>query len=625
MKNSYNRYDMSTVENREKTVRTLCEEAKVHKADISEKFRKLDEYYHNQHYTKEQITQIAAERGWDFVPPVLPDPFIQVESQIDPIRPDFEFKGRDNDLDSQKAKVRQDVVNFILYNNKTDDMMPTNERHSKKLGDAFWKIAFDGSITGPGFIGDITIGNPSPANIFPDPSAYDLDDCEYVDYIYRIHERKAWRTFNTRAQRDILSKIKTSASHGDTEIFTREQSARIDDHTYQVVEHWYRDDDGDIACSVQVEYKEVQWIKKYWKNTRNSGNKMYPFVMYCDIPNDQSFWDIGEIEMIFDLVDTADREFLMAVLHDMFSADDLIVCEDDALKDGTTINKSPDGIVWVKPNKKDSIKRLGGLASNINALQMIEFIKKKIQETNGNFDPNQGNAPPANVKTLGGMQLLNEQGNRRTNIKKADRETGFRRLYELIDWTALEFYNTERMIMIRGKSKSEQDRAFSFNSDSIRTFDQKLYTRKLDEAYSQGIEVTPEMEQEFADEATYYPRIDAEIITTDAIRQSKALMTQATSDIANQLDNINPAKAELIKSNVETLGLPNEQEIKQAIDQSLQPQMGMLGIPQQGMPQGQQIHPVDQVLQALSPEQRDDLLSLPQDKQVAIIRQIMGG
>jgi hypothetical protein len=62
----------------------------------------------------------------------------------------------------------------------------------------------------------------------------------------------------------------------------------------------------------------------------------------------------------------------------MFDADDLIVCEDEALKDGTNIEKAPGGIVWMKPTKKDAIKRLGGLGSNLNARDMITFIHEKI-------------------------------------------------------------------------------------------------------------------------------------------------------------------------------------------------------------------------------------------------------
>lgn len=630
MKKELDRYAMDSKENREKTVKTLFEEAKIHKSAITKKFILLDEYYHNKHYTKEQITQLAAEKGWDFVPPVLPDPFIQVESQIDPLRPEFTFKGRDDDMDSTNAKIRQDVVEFILYNNKLDDLMPENERTLKKLGTACWKVSFDGSITGPGFVGDIVIGGPDGANIFPEKSAYCVDDCEFIDYAYRMHKMKARRTFKNSAK--VFDEISTSASQSDTEIYTREQGS-IDDDTYQVVEHWYKDDEGDIACSIQIENKEVKFIPKYWKNTRFSGNKMYPLIIYYDIPDNKSFWGTGEIETVWDLVDAADREFLMAILADSFDADDLLIVEENCLKDGTTISKTPGGIVWVKDNRKEGIKRLGDTGSNINALNMIQFIHEKIQETNGNFDSAQGKEP-IRVTTSSGIAQLNERANKRSDIKKADRSTGFRRLYELTDWSALEFYNTDRMIMIRGKSKQEKDRSFSFNSDSIRNFDKRKYESMLEQANSGGETITPgENDQALAEQSFYYPRIDTEIITTDGVKQSKAFMTQATNEMSAQLDNpMTPAKAEVVKSQVEMMGLPNEQQIKEAIDQSTQQPMQQPGMMQQQMQQGQQMpqqqqqmHPVDQVLQALTPEQLKHFMSLPQDQQIEMINKTLGG
>ena len=42
-----------------------------------------------------------------------PDPYLQVESQITSELPEFEFRGRDDDLDSARARQREDVVRYI--------------------------------------------------------------------------------------------------------------------------------------------------------------------------------------------------------------------------------------------------------------------------------------------------------------------------------------------------------------------------------------------------------------------------------------------------------------------------------------------------------------------------------
>jgi hypothetical protein len=620
-----NTWDMSNKSAREKQVKRDFALAYIRNLPHQKKLVEYDDYYNNEHYSKDQIVALAAEKGWDFVPPVLPDPFIQVESLIDPKRPDFIFKGREGN-DFEKAKERQDAVEYVLYDNKIDDMIPAQERRVNKGGDFFWKVAFDGSIKGPGYIGKITVGDPDASNMFPlHPNIKDLDEQEMVFYVYPIHRRAACRKWGKK-----IDDLSTNNTQFETEIYSNTPRISEDDDMLQVIEAWYKDDDGDIACSVQIDFTEVQFIKKYWINTAASGNKMYPFVQGCKIPVDKSFWNKGEIEAIKDLVDTGDREFLMAVLHDCFDADDMIVCERNALEDGTTIQKTPGGIIYVKDGKRSAIGRLGDMGTNYKSLEMIEFIHQKIQETNGNFDPNQGKAPPSNVKTLGGMQLLNDKGEARKDLKKADRNSAYRRLYELIDWTILEFYNQSRIIQIRGnvdfnnKNKEAiqagqmeaKPTTMEFNSDNYKVFDRRMYETLMNQAISNGEEVEPGVnDEEYYRASVYYPGLDTEIILSNPIQQSKAFTVQATSDIANQMENLTPAKAELLKSSVENMGLPNGQEIKNAIDQStIQP-----------VQQAPGMHPVDQMLSQLTPEQQDDLLSRSPEEQATMLKQLMGG
>lgn len=602
-------WDMSTKEARERQVTRDFETVKTHKAPITKKFQTLDDYYNNKHYTREQILKIAQDKGWNFIPPVLPDPFIQVESMIDPDVPVPEFKGRDDDIDSMKAKQREEVVKYICYNNKIDDMNPSNERRLNKLGDAFWKVSFDGSIQGLGYVGDIVIGNPDPANIFPDPSAYDIDDCEYIIYAFRMHRRKARRVFGK-----IIDTIQNDNNHADTEIYNHtwdDMSTKYsgDDDTLQIVEYWYKDDKGDIACSIQVNGTEVKHIPKYWIDTAASGNKMYPFVQYCKIPVDKSFWNKGEIEPILDLVDSADREFLSAIMNDMFNANDITIIEKGALDPGQTFSGVPGEVVTVKDGRINGIRRLSGLNTNINSLNMINFIHEKIMETNGNFESSQGKEP-MRVTTVGGIAQLNERANARKELKKADRKTGFRRLYELIDWTALEFYNTDRIILIRGNG-DEPDRPEKFNSRNFREIDQNRVEKIYEKAVLDGM--TPDEALEIAkSNAFYYPKVDIEINVGEGVKNSKAFTLAATEQLANT--NITPANKEIVKSQIDIMDLPNKEDIKDSIDEAIQPQ-GQ-GADTQAI--------IDQALAGLTPEQ---LAQLEADPQLMdeFVNEVMGG
>jgi hypothetical protein len=636
-------WDMSSKEARERQVIRDFETAKTHKSIITEKLRTLDDYYNNKHYTRDQIQKISEQKGWNFIPPVLPDPFIQVESQIDPDVPIPEFKGRDDDIDSVKAKQREEVVNYISYNNRIDDMNTTNERRLNKFGDAFWKVSFDGSIQGIGFVGDIVIGNPDPANIFPDPSAYDIDDCEYIIYAFRMHRRKARRVFGSK-----VDEIQNDNNHGDTEIYNNAWSETnvntLDDDTLQVLEYWYRDDKGDIACSININGTEVKHIPKYWINTASSGNKMYPFVQYCKIPVDKSFWNKGEIETIMDLVDSADREFLSAIMNDMFNANDITLIEQNALADGQTLSGVPGETCTVREGKINGVRRLGGLNNNINAINMIQFIHDKIMETNGNFDSAQGKEP-LRVTTSSGIAQLNERANARKEIKKADRKTGFRRLYELIDWTALEFYNTDRLILIRGKG-NEPDQTTVFNSENLKTLDETKADKIYERAMLDGLSNEEALEM-VKSNAYYYPKVDITIAVGDGVKHSKAFTLAATEQLAKTV--INPMNKEIVKAQIDIMDLPNKEDIKDSIDEAIQPQpqqeekpnlaINFKDLPPEGkvqlaaqagiqinqlVPQQDQQAIIDEVISQLSPEELEKLEANPKLME-EFVNNVMGG
>ncbi|KJS84993.1 MAG: hypothetical protein JM58_09500 [Peptococcaceae bacterium BICA1-8] len=605
-------YDMSSAENRARQGIEDYENAKTSKDPITEKFKTLNDYYNNIHYTSNQIQELADKYGWDFGEdiPVLPEAFIHVETQIDDVVPTMQFNGRDDDLDSEKAKVREQVVDFILYNNHIDELNLDNERALNELGNAFWKVSFDGSIKGPGFIGEIIIGNPDPANMFPDPNAYEMDECEFVAYSYRMHKRKARREFGK-----IIDKLTSdNAARDDTEIYHNDHLDNIEiqlDDTVQVIEYWYRDDEGDIACSIVIDQTEVKHIPKYWKNTRFSGNQMFPFIKYGKIPMRKSFWDKGEIESIKPLNDAADREFITALLNNMFMSNDIVLMEDDALSEGQEPKSLPGAIWKTKPNKINAVKRLGGVTNSGNSIQMMEFIVAKIQETTGNFESAQGKEP-VRVTTASGIAQLNERAQARKLVKQAGRIQGFRRLAELIDWTALEFYNTDRMILVRGKEQDEQNQTIAYNSDKMRNFDKQRYEQLMENAMQKGVEVPPEMEQDFADTSFYYPKVDIEISVGDGIKKSKAFTLSALQELS--AIQITPQNAPIVKMIVEILDLPTKKEILEQIDM----------LTQQTQANGQ-AEGFEQAFAQLTPEEQEAFTNAPLEEQQAIMNEMMGG
>ena len=594
-------FDMTTREKRQRQVARDYDRAKVAKAPHVEALKKFDNYYNNQHFTAKQVAEIAAQLGITGSLPVLPDPFIQVESQVQEVVPTPQFSGREG-MDHVKAKEREDVVRYLLYINNIEELNLENERALRKTGDAFWKVAWDPSVmcrgpSGEPLRGEIVIGNPDAANIFHDPSAYTVDECEFIIFAYRMHRRKARRAFGK-----VIDKIDADSSHADTEIYTNaEQIPETGDETLQVVEYWYKDDEGDIALSIQIDEIEVKHIPKYWSKTRHSGNRMYPIVKYQNIPKAKSFWGRGEVETIIDLVDAANRGLIQALLNDMLMNNDVVIMDEGAMPDGEEWDNRPGAVNRVTAGK--SVRRLGGVANNTMALQMVKFLHEKIEETNGNYVSSYGKEP-ARVTTASGIAQLNERAEKQTHKKNAGREAGYRRLMQLLDWTALEFYTEDRLINIRG-DKQEEDRMLIFNSNNYR-----MEAARPKEMFN------PEATEQEYEPEYYYPKVDVEVQVGEGIAKSKAFTLAVTQELSQI--QITPFNAPLVKMVVELLELPNEADILEAIDRAAEMAMQQAG-GQAGAGGG-----MDALMKHLDPQQQEFvkqmLASLPEQEQAAFLK-----
>jgi hypothetical protein len=108
--------------------------------------------------------------------------------------PGFEFSGRDS-TDTSKAKQREKIVKFICDNNDLEYKNSRNERRLGIEGTAFWKVCWDDGAKFGADTGDVTVMCPRACEIYPDPSACDIDSCEYIGYVYRMHRQKASRVF----------------------------------------------------------------------------------------------------------------------------------------------------------------------------------------------------------------------------------------------------------------------------------------------------------------------------------------------------------------------------------------------------------------------------------------------
>lgn len=551
-------WDFSDRQAREDTAGQLFAKAKNARTFRETEWIRFNDYYNFIHAASDEIREAVRDSGIDWDPAVIPDPFIQVESQIDPIVPEPEFRGRDDDLDSSKAKQREYACKFVCQNNRIDDKNTSNERRMVKLGDSFWKVYWDPNMPcGPNF-GDIRVIDVPVDAIYVDPTAGadGLQAGQYVVYLYRMHKVEFWRTYGAELRKDgmtvdsILESEYTERG-GIFDMVT--PNVEDSEDTVQVMEFWYKDPDtGRVACTIQAGGHEVRHIPDYWQRTGDQ-NKLFPFVHCWRIRDENQFYNRSELEAIIPMVDAADRELANGLMNDAFTANDIVLIEENALSPGEEFTNIPGSVVNVRQNSIGRIARLGGLQSGANCIPMVEWLLGQIQRTNRNYETNQGKA--SGVKTATELAMMRSDVDSQMEIKKADRNAGFERLYELIDWSVLEFYDEERQIFIGAEKPDEDPVNFTMNTDRLAGVVPAQYDFMTGEIISE--------------ERKYWPRVDVTVNAGDGVLRSKAATLQALQNLVTA--QVTPDNYKLFEAMVEVLDIPQKQDIIEEWEEKFAP------------------------------------------------------
>ena len=564
-KNIISGYDYSTPEARLETVTQLFEKARTARSAQEREWEKCNDYYNFIHDVTAELKDFADERDLPYVPAVCPDPWIMVESQIDPIVPVPEFRGRDDDQDSEKAKQRELAVKYITENNHLDHMVTSNERRLLKLGDAFWKAFWDIDMRCGIHEGDIRIADVSPEAIFPDPSVTtgSVQDGQFIAYAYKIHKVKFWQTYGERLKKlgRGADEVESSGYLPKGSIF--DLTTALDDvnDTVQILEFWFRwPTDGEaetpdgkkvkvhagaVGCSVQAGDVELKLTPNYWERTWRQC-KLFPFVHYWRIRDENSFWNKSELFPILDLVDAEDRKLGAALMNDAFMANDIIIAEENALAEGSEITNAPGEVIYVKANKMGAVARLGGLQSAGNATILLNYLKERIEAANRNWDSSQGKETSRQT-TATGLAMLREDSSAQADIKKADRRAGFERLYELLDWLALEYFDDDRLLFLGADKEKGRKEALSvqFNADNFAMMQPPVFDL-----------ITG---QQVRDEWEYFPMVDVTVTAGDGPQKSKMATLQALSALTQA--QITADNWKLYAAQLEILDIPEKEEI----------------------------------------------------------------
>ena len=249
-------YDYSGSIERQETIAFLLDFASKSKTGIEEYWKKMKRYYDGDHDIRGTYSRFAAEQSLPWLPAQSTDGYVHVESQINATVPDFEFSPREKN-DTDKAKQREKIVKYICDNANLAYKNARNERLLGIYGSSVWKVCWDSAAAYGENNGDVAVLCPSPDEIYTDPTSTDVDGCEYIGYVYRMHKQKAMRIFaedfksTNSCFEDYLDDNGFFSSHSNVTSDTYD----AENDTVSITEWWFRQpSDGKAKVKIGEEY-----------------------------------------------------------------------------------------------------------------------------------------------------------------------------------------------------------------------------------------------------------------------------------------------------------------------------------------------------------------------------------
>ena len=179
-----------------------------------------------------------------------------------------------------------------------------------------------------------------------------------------------------------------------------------------------------------------------------------------------------------------------------------------------------------------------------NASMTLDWFKNQIERTNRNYETNMGQEA-ARVTTATGLAILHGDAQAQSDIKRNDRHKGFERLYELLDWLALEFFDDDRMLFIGADEARERPaKRMKFNADT--------FAEQMPEVYDLDGNVVRES-------WTYWPRVDVTITAGDSVVKGKQATLQALQALT--ASQVTAENWRLFAAQLQVLDIPGKQEI----------------------------------------------------------------
>jgi hypothetical protein len=366
----------------------------------------------------------------------------------------------------QSVNELNDGFQYTWERIKARKVVRQNIETAKLLGTAiahvYWDENKEGRLgttiqgdEGYQFEGEIGIKEIDVSGFYPDPNAFSIEECEFIDVV----ERKpiAWLKKHPKFKEHIGALDKLSENNDNPlergEIYMRDYTTEakglVDFHSFYEKEP---NDEG--GFNYYVTY--IAGDKQLGKRQQLRPNR-YPFAILYDFPQRHDFWGMSTCQFILDNQRIINKvESIIAMIGTLMQNPQKVISSrsginpDEMAKYGNlpgmtwTTNDDPQRSVYYVPTPQ--IPQV--------LFNLLENAKANIREITGLTEAYLGQTV-GSLQTSSGVQSLIERATMRDRDQMYDIELYIEELSKLIIDFMTEYYEEERQIRIMGQNPDE--------------------------------------------------------------------------------------------------------------------------------------------------------------------------
>lgn len=444
--------DKMTDESKFKTIVKYFRESMQAMSELHTEFREYDDFYQAKQWNKERAS-------W------RPDPVVNYVSYVVDQKAPMITNQRPAGMvlptsadDEDAAHLFTQITDVVAERTDLDNKIDEVVRTGLLLGTGFFYVYWDNSlkggrpqvdpmsgqiIGGNQWVGDVCIEVVEPSNMYPDPNATTIEDCNYI--IYAVPKTVQWikKTFGVDVSPD---------QSFQTEIYNRPTNHNGTKDRVLFYAYWYKEGD-----TINVIYAAGGKIIKEIPNVYQHGR--YPFVSFVAKKNRKSLWGIGEPKNIIANQKLLNKLVEIPTTNAMLTANPIaLVNNRSGINPKKWVNKA--GQVWeVNGNANEAVSWLQPPRASVDIPMLIDKMQTFIERMGGVYDSLTGETPQG-VTAASAIQMLQEQGSIPVKGIARNLYQTLKDVYELMIELVKEFYTETRYLRIVGEDGSIQFQEF---------------------------------------------------------------------------------------------------------------------------------------------------------------------